>query len=174
MAFFSPEISAPYRDLMYNYAGEDERVTQDALGRARQLGAQQAARGGFKSPRGVALNTYNRLSSDVLTDRAQREKENRLNYTKTMAQLPSTPSAFSQIFSPLASGAGAALGPAIGKGIAGGLGSLWNMGAGALTNAYSALAGGWGDTAGSVAGGLDWSQPTENLFNLDFGNVWGL
>lgn len=139
MSFFEPEIAKPYRSLKYDYAAEDDRVMQDASNQARQIGAQQAARGGFSSPRGVATNTYSRLMGDVLKDRAQRERDNHLKYTQTMAGLPSQPSAISQIGGPLLSGVGYGMGPAIGKGMVSGIGSLWGMGTEGLSSAYNNL-----------------------------------
>jgi hypothetical protein len=166
MAFFTPEIAAPYRDLKFDYQGEDERVLNDALNQARQIGAQQAARGGMSSPRGTALNTYNRLASDILTSRAQRERENRLNYTKTMASLPMQPSAISQIGSPLMEGIGKGMGPAVGKGLVGGLAKLWGSGTGALTNAYESLRG--GPSAEDVSGYASYTDvPTFDFSGYD-------
>jgi len=110
-------LSGPYKELFYTYPEESARLDQDAMNRARQFGAQSAAARGQSSPRGAALNTYNRIGSDYTTAKAAQDRSDRLSYTNTMANMMKAgtqPSTLSSLFGP----AGQALSYGAGMGLA--------------------------------------------------------
>lgn len=114
MAFFDAELAQPYKQLFYDYPSEDARLDQDAANRARQFAAQgAAARGGGASPRGAATNTYNRLLSDYTLNKAQTDRQNRLQYTNTMNALMRSPGAVTPSTASTLAGVGGTIGGAV-------------------------------------------------------------
>jgi hypothetical protein len=182
-SFTQAGLSNPYSQLYYSYPEEDARIDKDAMNRARQFSSQSAAARGSTSPRGAALNTYNRLSSDYTLGKAQQDRSNRLAYTQTMANMMAQPGATKQ--STLASIGGPVGSALLGAGkedLYKGLkklgSSLWGSSPEQLTQQYEGLQAGnfggygYGDQPfGDMSGMMD--SPYSGLMSQDFSELSG-
>lgn len=172
-------LAGPYKELFYTYPEEDSRLQQDAMNRARQFGAQSAAARGQKSPRGAALNTYNRIGSDYTTYKAATDRANRLAYTGAMTNMMragTQPSTWSQILGPLGAATAQGIGQAAGQPIVSGItegvkkigkkvGDWWESSPQQISQEYEALRGGqfgYGDQPYGEMPGMGY-QPYSSL-----------
>ena len=175
MAFFDPEVSQPYRSLVYSYGDEDARLDADAARRAREFSAQSAATRGSRSARGPALNTYNRLMSDYTLGKASTDRANRLAYTGTMGGLMSRPGAITPSTLQTLGGIGGTIGGAVLKEAAPDIWKKskdvlgwWDASPAQLTQQYNNLVTSGADTGVDVMGGAGSPYSSVTDYSMDW------